>query len=96
MLSQAPSSISDCKFPFLSRTLAGQATALLSSIRSVLGPSALPLTITSSCSLQHLPYNVALETSMEPGLKARLGFAVQKLKVGGWAIWDLSRSLWVP
>ncbi|MEW5320201.1 MAG: hypothetical protein WDW38_011293 [Sanguina aurantia] len=59
---------------------AGQATALLSSIRSVLGASALPLSITSSCSLQHLPYNVALETSMEPGLKARLGFAVQKLK----------------
>jgi 5-methyltetrahydropteroyltriglutamate--homocysteine methyltransferase len=37
------------------------------------------LCVTSSVSLQFLPYDVAVETQLPADVKARLGFAVQKL-----------------
>jgi hypothetical protein len=55
---------------------AGACTALLNELRT-LGASS--LAVTSSVSLQHLPWDVTLEPALPAGLAPRLAFAVQKL-----------------
>ncbi|MEV0620386.1 5-methyltetrahydropteroyltriglutamate--homocysteine S-methyltransferase [Nonomuraea sp. NPDC050404] len=55
------------------RTSTGRALAALDSVR------ASRVVVSTSCSLQHVPYSVADEPDLEPGLRARLAFAEEKV-----------------
>ncbi|MFI7706273.1 5-methyltetrahydropteroyltriglutamate--homocysteine S-methyltransferase [Nonomuraea sp. NPDC049480] len=55
------------------RTSAERALAALAGVR------ASRVTVSTSCSLLHVPYDVAAETELDPALRARLAFAEQKV-----------------
>lgn len=60
----------------LHHSLAAACASLLSELRALGAES---LAVTSSVSLQHLPWDTALEAALPAGLGTRLAFAVQKL-----------------
>ncbi|MFI6484034.1 5-methyltetrahydropteroyltriglutamate--homocysteine S-methyltransferase [Nonomuraea sp. NPDC050663] len=55
------------------RTHTDRALGLLRSVKAA------QVVVSTSCSLQHVPYTVAVETSLEPGLWERLAFAEEKV-----------------
>ncbi|GAA3680753.1 5-methyltetrahydropteroyltriglutamate--homocysteine S-methyltransferase [Nonomuraea antimicrobica] len=55
------------------RTSPGRALAALAAVR------ASRVVVSTSCSLQHVPYSVAAEPELEPGVRARLAFAEEKV-----------------
>jgi 5-methyltetrahydropteroyltriglutamate--homocysteine methyltransferase len=57
------------------RTDRAEAHAVLYRLRERVGE----VVVSTSCSLQHVPYNVDFETALDPALRQRLAFAEQKV-----------------